>query len=271
MPEGDTVFATAHRLRSALAGEFVTHGELRHPRLARADLRGAGIIDVGAVGKHLFVRFDHGQSLHSHLRLDGAWHLYNPGQRWRVAGHQVRVVLDVQSWSAIGVRLHDLDLVATNEEHRLVGHLGPDLLSAAWGQVDEAEAVRRMRVQPHRTLGATLLDQRVMAGVGNVFMTEVCFLLKVAPFVPVGELDDATLTRAVVLARTQLYRHRGGQERNTTGERHPGRRLWVYRRSGKPCLHCGERIRPHTLDPSTLGARPTWFCPTCQAAPARNG
>lgn len=165
MPEGDTVFLTGHRLDEALAGKTLLRGELRHPQLSTHDLAGRTVLGVASVGKHLFTRFSGNLSLHSHLRMDGSWHLYRPGEKWRRPAHQARAVFAVADRAAIGFALHDLELLPTEREDRLVGHLGPDLLAADWSEVHEAEAVRRLAADPRRELGPALLDQRVMAGV----------------------------------------------------------------------------------------------------------
>jgi endonuclease-8 len=140
-------------------------GELRHPRLAEHDLSGLTVLSVHSVGKHLFTRFDNGRSLHTHFRMDGSWHLYRPGQRWRRPGHQARAVLTTQERVAVGFCLHDMALVAIQDEHRLVGHLGPDLLSPDWDEQAATIAAQRLREHPDVEVDIALLDQRIMAGV----------------------------------------------------------------------------------------------------------
>ena len=154
-------------MAAALGGNRLTRGELRHPRLAEHDLSGRTVLGVHSVGKHLFIRFDDGRSLHTHFRMDGSWHLYRPGQRWRRPGHQARAVLTSQERVAVGFLLHDMALMATQDEHQLVGHLGPDLLKPNWDENDAAIAAQRLRGHPGVELGLALLDQRIMAGVGN--------------------------------------------------------------------------------------------------------
>jgi endonuclease VIII len=165
MPEGDTVYLAAKRMAAALSGQRLTRGELRHPRFAEHDLSGRTVLGVHSVGKHLLTRFDDGRSLHTHFRMDGSWHLYRPGKRWRRPGHQVRAVLTTPNRVAVGFLLHDMALLATRDEHRLVGHLGPDLLNPNWDDNDAAIAAQRLREQPAAELGLALLDQRIMAGV----------------------------------------------------------------------------------------------------------
>src|ERR1700749_104724 len=125
MPEGDTVFLAGRRMDEALAGGLLTPAELRHPRLVGTTLTGRTVLGVRSVGKHLFTRCDNGVSLHSHFKMDGAWHLYRPGARWRGRSHEVRAVLGTERWTAVGFRLHDMALVRTDRESELVGHLGP--------------------------------------------------------------------------------------------------------------------------------------------------
>jgi endonuclease-8 len=267
VPEGDTVFLAGRRLDEALAGHRLVRGELRHPRLSTVDLAGRVVVAVRSVGKHLFTRFDGAVSLHSHLRMDGAWHLYLPGERWRGPAHQVRAILSTAGREAVGFRLHDLALLPTGEEFRLVGHLGPDLLDAAWDEPHAAEATRRLAAQPDGELGMVLLDQTVMAGLGNLYRAEVCFLLGASPWSPVREVDAA---RTVELARDLLLRNAWQPARSTTGDPRAGRRYWVYERRGRPCLRCGTRVRS-AVQGSSLRERVIYYCPTCQPGPGPRG
>jgi endonuclease VIII len=266
MPEGDTVYLTARRLDAALAGRSLRRAELRHPRWVTHDLSGRAVLGVHSVGKHLFTRFDAGLSLHSHLRMDGAWHLYRPGDRWRGPGHEVRAVLATDERVAVGFRLHDLELLPTDDESRLVGHLGPDLLDPAWSDAHHAEAVRRLTADPVAEIGLALLDQRVMAGIGNLYKTEVCYLLGVSPWSPVAVLADPG--RAVTLARTLLRRNANRPEQSTTGELGRGRQHWVYQRAGQPCRRCGTRVLVGEQGDGVY-ARVAYYCPRCQPGPVR--
>lgn len=240
MPEGDTVHLAARRLDAALAGHRLVRGELRHPRLSTHDLTGLVVRGVASVGKHLLTRFDDDTSLHTHLRMDGTWHIYEPGRRWRGPSHQVRAVLAVPHQVAVGFRLHDMALLPTGDEQRLVGHLGPDLLGDDWGPAAETEAVRRLDAQPDRELGLALLDQTVLAGVGNLYMSEVCFLLGISPWTPVGRAGAAG---AVTLARQLLARNAGRPEQSTTGDLGRHAQQWVYQRAGQACRRCGDGVR----------------------------
>jgi len=261
VPEGDTVFLTASRLRQALRGERLLGTDFRLPRLATVDLAGQVVADVVARGKHLFLRTDAGLSLHSHLRLQGEWHLYRPGQRWRVPGHEVRVLLRTEPWVGVGVRLPVCELLPTREEERVVGHLGPDPLGPGW---DAAEVVRRLRQDLGRPIGEAVLDQRVMAGPGNVYKNEICFLRGVTPWTPVGDVAD--LDGFVERLASLLRANRTIGRQVTTGDPRPGRDRWVAERGGLPCRRCGTPIG--TARQASYGQdRPTYWCPNCQRGP----
>lgn len=264
MPEGDTVFRTGRSLDRALAGRTLVRAELRHPALVSADLAGREVSGVWTRGKHLLLRLDGGTTLHSHLRMDGSWQLYRPGQRWRTAAHHARVVLTVANAEAVGFRLHDLELLPTAEESRLVGHLGPDLLDPGWTDEHAERAAAALTADPARELGIALLDQRVMAGVGNVYRTEICFLLGVSPWVPVARVDAR---RTVRLARKLLRANALRPTRSTTGELARERRHWVYERRRLGCFRCGGPVRA-AWQGHGIERRNTWFCPRCQPGPA---
>ena len=183
MPEGDTVFLAATRMHAALAGQRLLATDFRVPRFATADLSGQVVREVAARGKHLLLRTDAGTTLHTHFKMEGAWHLYRPRERWRGPAFQVRAVLRTDPWVAVGFRLAICELLPTASEHEVVGHLGPDVLGPDW---DPAEALRRLRADPDRAIGTALLDQRTIAGPGNVYKSEVCFLSGVDPWTPVG-------------------------------------------------------------------------------------
>ena len=266
MPEGDTVWLAGRRLHAALGGQRLVRGELRHPRLSAVDLTGRVVCEVVSVGKHLLARFDDGQSLHTHFRMDGSWHLYAPGRRWRGPDHQIRAVLAVPDRVAVGFRLHDMAVLPTAEEHHLIGHLGPDLLATGWGPEAAAEAVRRLVARPDRELGLALLDQTVLAGVGNLYKTEVCFLLGASPWTPVGDVDAAETVR---LSRELLARNAGRPEQSTTGGLGRDAQHWVFERGGRPCRRCGTTVRTATQAPpqDPVRERIAYYCPTCQPGP----
>jgi endonuclease-8 len=256
VPEGDTVHATARRLTEALGGVTLVRFELRHPRLSTVDLSGQVMTAAVSVGKHLFLRFDNDVSFHCHLGMDGSWRFYSGRAP---VDHRTRAVLGVSQRTALGQSLVEMALVSTSDEKRLVAHLGPDLLDPNWSDTHAAEAVRRLTAAPDRELGVALLDQRVMAGVGNVYKSELCFLLGVSPWSPVSEVDAA---KTVELARKLLLRNALRPVRNTTGDPRRGRDLWVYGANRRGCLRCGGRITGVRQE-----ARVTYYCPHCQPAP----
>jgi endonuclease-8 len=263
MPEGDTVWQAARRLDEALAGHALVRSDLRVPSLATADLRGRTVREVVPRGKHLLTRFDGGLTLHSHLRMDGAWQVYGRGERWRGGpGHQIRAILATAERTAVGYRLPVLELLRTAEEHRAVGHLGPDLLGPDW---DADEAERRLLAAPDRPLGAALLDQRTMAGIGNVYMAELCFLARATPWLPVADLPSPT---DLVTTARRLLEHNRDRPVRTTATDSRGQRLYVYGRAGRPCLRCGSAIRLASASHGAPGReRPTYWCPGCQKGP----
>lgn len=265
MPEGDTVYLTGRRLDAALAGRPLLQGELRHPRWVEHDLAGRTVVGVRTVGKHLLTRFDDGRSLHSHLRMDGSWHLYRPGTAWQRPAHEARVLLVTRERVAVGFALHDLALVPTDEEEHLVGHLGPDLLDPAWGAEHRAEALRRLTARGDHELGLVLLEQRVMAGVGNLYKAEVCFLLGLSPWTAVRDVPDPG--RAVDLAHTLLERNKDRPEQSTTGRLGRDAQHWVYGRARRACQRCGTRVRVADQGAGVY-ARVTYWCPRCQPGPA---
>jgi endonuclease-8 len=265
MPEGDTVLQTARRLHTALAGQVLIRSDLRVPRFATADLTGRTVLDVTPRGKHLLTRIEGGLTLHSHLRMDGSWKVYAPGERWTGGpGHQIRAVLGNATRTAVGYRLPVLELLRTADENKAVGHLGPDLLGPDW---DAGTALRNLLREPARPLGEALLDQRNLAGIGNVYKSELCFLLQVTPWLPVGDLPDETAARLPELAKKLLEANRDRPARVTTGSGRPGQRLYVYGRAPRPCLRCRTPIRVADQGDGSR-ERPTYWCPSCQHGPA---
>ncbi len=257
------MWLAGRRMRAALVGEQLVRGELRHPQLSTVDLTGRTVTAVESVGKHLLIRLDDGRTLHTHFLMDGSWHLYSPGRRWQGPDHQVRAVLATPTKVAVGFRLHQMALVPTAEEDRLVGHLGPDLLGEHWDAAQEEEAVARLSAEPGRELGQALLDQRVLAGVGNLYKAEVCFLLGVSPWSPVSAVDPV---RCVRLCRDLLLRNANRPQQSTTGLLGRDREHWVFERTGLPCRRCGT-----TVGLANQGEPPrqrlTYLCPTCQPGP----
>jgi endonuclease VIII len=269
VPEGDTVWNTAHMLHEALAGALIARSDFRVPALATVDLSSWQVQESACRGKHLLLRLTspsgRALTLHSHLRMDGSWRLYPTGERWRGGpGHLIRAVLSTPTLAAVGYHLHELALVGTAQEESLVGHLGPDLLGDAssdgtWGpgEWDEDEAVRRLATRPERRIAEALLDQRNLAGIGNLYKSEILFLRGVHPATPVSDVDD--LSAMAALGRTLLLGNRGRWEQSTTGSLRRGERTYVYGRRGAPCRHCATTVRGEEL-----GERITYWCPRCQ-------
>ena len=259
MPEGDTVWLTAHRLDSALRGRELTVGDLRVPQLATSDLRGQTVTEVVARGKHLLTRLASGLTLHSHLRMDGSWFITKAGARPnRHPDHMIRAQLGNADWVATGYRVHDLALVTTDHEHELVGHLGPDLLGPDW---DLELAVANLGSQPGVAIGETLLDQRLLAGIGNMYKCEVLFVEHLDPWLQTGDVPD--LRKVVATAHRFLRANRDHPEQSTTGRSGRGQEHWVYGRRGAPCLRCRTPIR-YAEQGEAPRARATFWCPRCQ-------
>ncbi|MGW1712915.1 Fpg/Nei family DNA glycosylase [Streptomyces sp. NPDC002156] len=263
MPEGDTVWQAATRLHTALAGKVLTRSDLRVPKYAIADLTGRTVLEVTPRGKHLLTRVEGGLTLHSHLRMDGSWKVYENGSRWSGGpSHQIRAILGTADRTAVGYRLPVLELLRTTDEHRAVGHLGPDLLGPDW---DPDQALANLLAAPARPLGEALLDQRNLAGIGNVYKSELCFLLGVTPWLPLGDLPADRTSKLPALAKKLLEANRDRPVRSTTGLR--GQDLFVYGRAPRPCLRCRTPIRVADQGDGSR-ERPTYWCPTCQPGPA---
>ncbi|WP_284980891.1 DNA-formamidopyrimidine glycosylase family protein [Arthrobacter sp. efr-133-TYG-118] len=207
-------------------------------------------------------------TIHSHLKMEGSWQVYAPGGRWRKPGHTARCVLRTATTDVVGFSLGILEVIPTPDESRVVGHLGPDLLGPGW---DAEEAVRRLRAAPGTPIGVALLDQRNLAGIGNIYRCEACFLAGVHPAAPVSAVPD--LLRMLGEAKVLLEANLGPGRRITRGTAFPGVRgiprsgYWVYGREHQPCLRCGTPIRRGLLGPASgLEDRTIYFCPECQPA-----
>jgi len=264
MPEGDTVFRTARRLHAALAGAVVARFEVRVPGSATADLRGETVHEVVPRGKHLLHRVG-AFTLHSHLRMEGRWDLYRPGERWRRPAHTARAIVGVDAGpdgarDAVGFDLAMVEVLPTRDEERIVGHLGPDPLAGDWGDRDAAEAARRLGRDP-RPVHVALLDQRNVAGFGNEYANEILFLRGVLPTTPATEVDAVAL---VALGARMMRANATRVDRTFTGDARPGRTTWVYRRAGRPCRRCGTIVRGGALGADRTSERVVFWCPSCQ-------
>jgi endonuclease-8 len=269
VPEGDTVWRTAQRLDKALAGAVVVLSDLRFPEVATANLRGSTTLEVVSRGKHLLHRFDNGLTLHSHLRMEGQWRVEAPGDAagW-LRRDDLRAAVGTSSWTALGLRLGMLDLLPTDHEATVVGHLGPDLLGSDW---DLARALANLR-SSDSSIGAALLDQRNLAGIGTLWASESLFLSRLGPWTPVAELADADLERVVARAQQLLDQARHHAVQSSTGSRRRGEESYVHARSGRPCRRCGTTVRVAMIGPPTR-ERTMFYCPGCQGglAPTDDG
>ncbi|MGZ5393217.1 MAG: endonuclease VIII Nei2 [Mycobacterium sp.] len=251
MPEGDTVYRTATKLRETLTGRTLTRCDVRVPKFATVDLSGCVVDEVVSRGKHLFIRVGDA-SIHSHLKMDGAWLV--GGQIRRIQPHKIRIILETADSRAAGIDLGVLEILKRDHDMDTVAHLGPDLLGDDW---EPGVAKANLVSDPQRPLAEALLDQRVMAGVGNVYANELCFVTGYLPTTPVGTVKDPL--RMVQRARDMLWLNRSRVNRTTTGDTRAGRDLWVYGRVGRPCRRCGTFIQS-----DTSGDRVSYWCPSCQ-------
>ena len=270
MPEGDTVHRTADRLHRALAGRVVDRAELRWPGVPDVDLAGSRTLEVVARGKHLLHRFDTGATLHTHLRMEGQWRIEHPGEPTQRALRRpdVRAAVLTDEWSAVGLRLGMLDLVPTAREDDLVGHLGPDVLGPDWSP----DVVAERLTASDRFVGDLLLDQRVLAGVGTFWASEVLFVERVLPWTPGRELEPARVARVLDrLHRLMDLARRTGWQASTGVQRH-GEEAYVHARSGRPCRRCGATVRV-AMTGAPPRERTLFSCPTCQGglAPSDDG
>ena len=273
MPEGDTLARIAVALRPYLAGRVVTGARARLPGPQVSRIVGQKIDAVDAAGKNLLIKFDGGLELRTHLGLHGSWHRYRPGETWRRPPSRAALVIEVPGAIAVCFDAPVVELFERRAEvvHPTISMLGPDLVAT---EFDQPEAVRRLR-EPGRAqtaIGEAVLDQRALAGIGNVYKSDVLFMEKVDPFAPVGTLDEEAIDRVVATAR-EFLKSNAHQEaaavRTTTvdlktGKRLAPSRLWVYDRAGRPCHRCGTIIE--AAPQGTELPRTTYWCPSCQAS-----
>jgi len=271
MPEGDTIHRAARTLHTALAGQRVERFESVFAHLARIDadtpIAGRVIERVDARGKHLLVWLEGGLVLRTHMRMHGSWHIYRPGERWQRPRHDMRIVITTAPYVAVafGVPVAEFVEAEALEREGPVAELGPDPLSDGF---DAAAAVARLQARGDLAIADALLDQRAIAGIGNVFKSEILFAARVSPFAPVGALGAETLARIVAVAGRQMRANLGEASsaaaaggRRTTNRLDPTARLWVYSRRGLPCRRCGTPIQRAKQGPD---ARSTYWCERCQ-------
>lgn len=274
MPEGDTIFRAAARMQQALAGGRVVRFATVLPALSRVDedspLAGRTIERVFSMGKHLLLEFSGELFLRTHMRMNGSWHLYRPGEKWRRRRDDMRIEIETPDYVAVGFAVPVAEFLTRRELERQpdLRAIGPDLLGPTF---DREEAVRRVRARGELEIAEALLNQRLIAGIGNVFKSEILFVAGINPFTKVASLDEASLAEIVAVSERLLRWNAGesrGQEarreRITTGRLDPRYQLWVYGRGGKPCQRCGtpiNRVR------QGRDARSTYWCPSCQREP----
>ena len=257
MPEGDTVYLSAKNLDKALAGQVVTRFDLRVPAFATLDLTGEIIEGVASRGKHLLMRIGD-FSIHSHLKMEGSWHLYREGTKWQRPEWQARAIIGTAEYTAVGFQLGTLEVLERSNEEDAVGHLGPDLLGPGW---DAAEAKRRLLQHPETPAFIAVLEQRNLAGLGNEYANDLLFLRGLAPTRPIGEVDVDGLTS---LAFRLIHANKDRAIRSTTGDLRPKKTSWVYGRVGQPCRRCGTTILKAQLGPTPTIQRDVYWCPVCQ-------
>jgi endonuclease-8 len=280
MPEGDTILRAAQALHRVLAGQIVTRFDAVYPAVTRVaedhPIVGRTIESVTARGKHLLISFSGDLVLRTHMRMNGSWHLYRTGAPWQRPARDMRVLVATADAVAVGFNVPIAELLSHRqmERHKELRALGPDLLAGAGTQypytIDVPEIVRRMRARGADTIADVLLNQRVVAGIGNVFKSEILFAAGVDPFSTVASLSDADLERVVGIARDQLAASvldrsktlTMSNGRRTTRSLDPTAKLWVYSRGGKPCRRCGSVIRSKKTG---IDARLTYWCPQCQS------
>ncbi len=274
MPEGDTIFRAAATLNAALAGRTIVGFRTVLAHLARVDvdapLTGRIVERVTSHGKHIFMWFSGDLILRTHMRMNGSWHIYRPGERWKQPARDMRIAIATDRFEAVAFRVPvaEFRTSATLARDEAVQSLGPDLLD---DDADLSEAAMRLRALGDLPLGDALLNQRAVAGIGNVFKSEICFAARVSPLSPMSALDDETIARVLDIARRQLRANvidpatralsTWNGRRRTTGRADPGNALWVYGRGGQPCRRCGTPIASLAQGPD---ARRTYYCPNCQ-------
>jgi endonuclease-8 len=261
VPEGDTIFRTARTLDKALGQRRVLKARSTVGRVRADSLVGACIRNVEARGKHLLIHFEDGRALHSHMGMHGSWHIYRPGERWRRSPGQGSCVLETDAFVAVCFGAPTLELLsrAALKDHEALRELGPDLITTS----STDSGLERLRAHAELPIGEALMQQRIVAGIGNVYKSEVLFLCGVSPFDRVRELPDATLQRLLESAQHWLRRNLGGEARRTRHALGDADRYWVYRRNGSPCHRCGTTVR---MRRQGAAARSTYYCSTCQPA-----
>jgi endonuclease VIII len=268
LPEGDTIFRTARTLTRALGGQVVTRFETVLPLLERVDedtpLAGRTVEEVTSHGKWLEMRFSGGLILLTHMLMSGSWHIYRPGEQWQRARFHMRIVIETASMVAVAFNVPVAEFHTEESLARRRGFkdLGPDLLAS---EFDRDAARRNLRALADWDLAPALLNQSVLAGIGNVFKSEICFAAQLHPFRKVGSLTPGEIDRLLAAAQQQLAANVTGDSsfRTTVPRARPFERLWVYGREGQPCRVCGATVE---IRRQKEEGRVTFWCPECQPA-----
>jgi endonuclease-8 len=271
MPEGDSIFRTAAALHRHLAGRLVARFESVFPALMRIDhdrpLAGRTVEGVISRGKHILMTFSGDLVLHTHMRMNGSWHGYPPGAPWKRPSRDMRVLVATAEFVAVGFNVPVAELLTTRElmRHDALRGLGPDLLAPS---VDVEAAARNARNEGGRAIADVLLNQRVVAGIGNIFKSEILFTAGMYPFTATPHISEADLIKILEIARDMLHANTASGRRlapsrgiRTRDSLDPATALWVYGRGGKPCRKCGTPVQAKKTG---LDARVTYWCPTCQ-------
>jgi endonuclease VIII len=275
VPEGDTIFRAAATLHRALAGKPVVRFESVYPAVSRIHddhpFTATHVEKVTSSGKHVLMFFANGFVLRTHMRMNGSWHIYRPGETWQRPIRDMRVLVATADFVAVAFSVPVAEIVKTSSlaKHQPIARLGPDLLGERF---DRDEALRRLRACPNWQIADALLNQQVAAGVGNVYKSEVLFTCRVNPFTTVGALSEEQLARLLDTARELLQANVTTKLapmttytgfRRTTRRDDPSERLWVYGRARLPCRRCGTPIE---IRKQGTDARLTYWCPQCQAS-----
>jgi endonuclease-8 len=262
MPEGDTIHRAARTLHAALAGRVITRFETVFPHLERVEMTGRTIESVDAAGKNLLMHFSGDVHMRTHMRMNGSWHLYRPGERWRKRFHEMRITMETDAWVAVAfnvpvAEMHDSRSLERQDD---LLNIGPDFLGETF---DWDEAKHRIRERPDEEIANVLLNQRVVAGIGNEYKSELLFMTGISPFAKVLDLTDEQLDRILKTSRKIMQANiaKRSPARITTFSLDPSAKQYVYSRGGKPCRKCGT---PISYAKQGKDARGTYWCSRCQ-------
>jgi endonuclease VIII len=259
MPEGDTIYRTAVSLRPALEGAVINRAAVRDRQFEPHRIEGATVNSVEARGKHLLMHLSIGGAIHSHMGMTGSWHIYRPGEAWQKPTHYASLTLNLDAFDVICFSPKLLELLTADQlqRHAHLNSLGPDLLAA---EFDVPAAVARFRARNGLPLGEAVMNQTIVSGIGNVYKSDLLFLMGFDPFTAVERFSDAELTAMIEKVRKLMVRNLTGAPRQTRYQG-DGRRLWAYGRSGEACFKCGATIQ---LRRQGEAGRTTCWCPACQ-------